>query len=232
MSRHFWRNNLAPAIRALRLYWPAFLGLQLAAGALVVGYYTLPPVRGAAHWFLDWKNAWGLPFVAAATVFSGAVLPEMLKAMLRPPGYRPLDAAGWLHLGSLMAFFGVMVDGFYRLQGWWFGAGNDLSAVLLKILVDQFFYALLFATPVVIVWFAWKENGYSLRRTVASLGWRGILKRIPLLFVPNLCFWVPTLVALYALPTELQFLLFVFVNGAWCLVMVFVAREISGPAAP
>lgn len=230
MSGYFWRANLAPALRAVKLYWPGFIGLQLAAAAIVIGYYASPSVRAIAHWLLDWKSAVGLPFVAAASVFSGAVLPEALKALVRPPGYRAPDAAGWLHLGVLMAFFGVMVDMFYRLQGWWFDGTGPVASVVLKILVDQLIYALLFATPVVIVWFAWKENGYSVRRTAANLGWKGLLRRMPLLFVPNVCFWVPTLVALYALPTELQFLLFVFVNGAWCLVLVFVAREISGPA--
>ena len=63
MSSHFWRSNLAPALRAVKLYWPAFIGLQLAAGAIVIGYYTSPAVRGTAHWLLDWKNAVGLPFV-------------------------------------------------------------------------------------------------------------------------------------------------------------------------
>jgi hypothetical protein len=231
MSRHFWRNNLAPALEAVRLYWPAFLALQISAAATVVGYYTLIPVRDVAHRLLEWKIAWGLPFVAAASVFSGAILPETLKAILRPPGYRPPDAAAWLHLGSLMALLGVMVDAFYRLQGQWFGDGGGITAVILKILVDQFVYALLFVTPLVIVWFAWKENGYSIRRTAEAMRWRSLLTKIPMLFVPNLCFWVPALAALYALPTELQFLLFVFVNGAWCLVMIFVAREISRPAA-
>lgn len=231
MSGKFWRHSLAPAIRAVRLYWPAFLGLQAAAAAMVLGYYASPAVRGAAHWLLEWKNGGGLPFVAAVSFLSGAVVPEALKALVRPPGYRPLDAAGWLHLGSLMAFFGVMVDIFYRWQGWWFGGLDGLTALALKILVDQLVYALLFVTPVVIVWFAWKENGYNVRRTASSLGWRGLLERLPLLFIPNVCFWVPALVALYALPTELQFLLFVLINGAWCLIMVFVAREVS-PAAP
>ena len=54
------------------------------------------------------------------------------------------------------------------------------------------------------------------------------IKRLAPLFVPNVIFWVPALSALYALPTELQFLLFVFLNGAWCLLMIFIAREMSG----
>jgi hypothetical protein len=227
MSRHFWRNNLAPALHAVRLYWPAFLALQSTAVALVLGYYTLAPVRAAAHWLLEWKLAWGWPFVAAASVFSGAILPETMKAILRPPGYRPPDVAAWLHLGGLMALLGATVDVFYRLQGRWFGTSDGIAVVALKILVDQFVYALLFVTPLVIIWFTWKEHGYSVRRTAAALSWRSFLEKIPLLFLPNLCFWIPTLAALYALPTELQFLLFVFVNGAWCLVMIFVAREIS-----
>jgi hypothetical protein len=57
------------------------------------------------------------------------------------------------------------------------------------------------------------------------------LQRLIPLYLPNLLFWVPALIALYSLPTELQFLLYLFLNGAWCLLMIFIAREMSGAAA-
>jgi hypothetical protein len=82
--------------------------------------------------------------------------------------------------------------------------------------------------PFVVVWFAWKEHGYRLRPTLAALPPSLFIKRLAPLFVPNVIFWVPALIALYALPTELQFLLFVFLNGAWCLLMVFIVREMTG----
>ena len=85
-SRGFWATSLAPAGMALKLYWPAFLALQIFAGLLAAGYYASGAVRDVAHWLLEWKSAGGLLFVVAANIFSGAVLPEMLKAWLRPAG--------------------------------------------------------------------------------------------------------------------------------------------------
>lgn len=228
---NFWRASIGPAWGALRLYWPAFVGLQVFSALLVVGYYTGGPVKAVAHWLLGWKEAGGLLFVVAANIFSGAVLPEMLKARLRPPG-RPTPTWGdWLHLAGLMAIFGVAVDTFYRLQGWWFEGFTGWTGLALKILVDQFGYALFFAMPFVVVWFAWKEHGYRISSTMAALRPALFLERLAPLFVPNVIFWVPALIALYALPTELQFLLFVFLNGAWCLLMIFIAREMSGSPA-
>ena len=223
----FWRRNFGPASHALRNYWPAFLALQVCAGLLVAGYYAVSPVREAAHWLQGWKEYGGLLFVAAATVFSGALLPEGLKALLRPQGYRPLDAAGWLHLGILMAFLGIAVDAFYGFQSRWFGEADGAGVVVLKILVDQLLYAPLFALPVVLVWFAWKENGYDIRRTAGAVHPSFFLSRLPALYLPNLLFWVPSLAALYALPGELQFLLFIPINAAWCLLLVLIAREVS-----
>jgi hypothetical protein len=224
----FWRESIGPARGALRLYWPAFVGLQVFSALLVIGYYSGGPVKSVAHWLLGWKESGGLLFVIAANVFSGVVLPEALKARLRPPGSAMPTWGDWLHLAGLMAIFGVMVDTFYRVQGWCFAGYSGVTAVALKILVDQFIYALFFAMPLVVVWFAWKEHGYRLRPTLASLHPSLFVKRLAPLFVPNVIFWVPALIALYALPTELQFLLFVFLNGAWCLLMVFVAREMAG----
>jgi hypothetical protein len=224
----FWRESIGPARGALRLYWPAFVGLQVFSALLVVGYYTGGPVKSVAHWLLGWKESGGLLFVVAANIFSGVVLPEVLKARLRPPGRAMPTWGDWLHLAGLMAIFGVAVDTFYRVQGWWFEGYSGVTAVALKILVDQFIYALFFAMPLVVVWFAWKEHGYHLRPTLASLHPSLFVKRLAPLFVPNVIFWVPALIALYALPTELQFLLFVFLNGAWCLLMVFIAREMAG----
>lgn len=223
----FWLRNLGPAAHALRGYWPVFLLLQVCVGLLTAGYYVAAPFRDAAHALLVWKQSGGLFFVAAATVFSGALLPEGLKALLRPRGYRPPDPAGWLHLCSLMVFLGIAVDGFYRLQCRMFGEADGLGVVVLKVLVDQLLYAPLFALPFVLVWFEWKENGYGIRKTMDSVGPSLFRRRLPGLYLPNLLFWVPSLSALYALPGELQFLLFIFINAAWCLLMVLIAREVS-----
>ncbi len=233
MRSKVFRAAATPALQAMRLYWPAFVALQLAAVATVVGYYSSETVRTVAHELLSWKQAGGMAFVAAANVLSGAVIPELLKAGLRPPGRVKPGLADWIHLIALMAILGVMIDVFYNLQGTWFGAGRGIGTLAVKILVDQFIYTLFFAVPVIVAWFAWKENGYSLTRTARKLRPALFAERIPPLFIPNCIFWIPSLIAVYSLPTQLQFLLFIFLNGAWCLVMVFIARETSAkPSEP
>lgn len=229
-SRGFWATSLAPAGAALKLYWPAFFGLQIFAGLLALGYYKSGAVQEVAHWLLEWKSAGGLLFVVGANIFSGALLPEVLKAWLRPPGRPAPTWRDWVHLSGLMAILGLAVNEFYRAQGQWFDGFDWVTAVALKILVDQIGFALLFALPLVVVWFAWQENRYSWGKTWAALTPPAFLQRLIPLYLPNLLFWVPALIALYALPTELQFLLYLFLNGAWCLLMIFIAQEMSGTA--
>lgn len=227
MKSTAFKEAATPALAALRIYWPAFLALQLAAAATVVAYYTSEGFREIAHTVLSWKESGGVLFLAAANVLSGAVIPELLKALLRPPGRARPELGDWLHLISLMAILGVMVEVFYNAQSAWFGSGRGLSTLVLKIVVDQFGYTLFFAVPVIIIWFAWKEDGYSIGRTLRRIRPPLFIERLPPLFVPNCIFWIPALIAVYSLPTQLQFLLFIFLNGAWCLVMVFIARETS-----
>lgn len=225
-------TTLGPALEALRLYWPAFLLLQGCAAAAAVAYYQIAWVREVADVLAALKEQGGALFVAVANVASGALLPECLKAVLRPPGWKPLRLKEWAHLIGLFAILGVAVDGFYRLQGWWFGGVGGAWAVALKILVDQFGYTLWVVMPLVTVWFEWKHQGFNCRRTWAALRPSLFAERIPALFVPNMIFWIPALAALYSLPTAVQFLLFIFVNGAWCLIMVFVASRISASDKP
>lgn len=226
----FLGGNLALAVRALRVYWPVFLALQACAVLFALGYYWWSPAHAAADAILRWRQSGGIAFVVGASVFSGAILPEACKALLRPPGYRPLTLGGWAHIVSLMAVIGLTVDVFYRQQGRWFVGIEPPLSVAIKIAVDQFAFALFVILPFVVIWFAWKEEGYSVRRTLAVLRPRLFLERIPPIFLPNLMFWVPALIALYTLPTELQFVMWLFINAAWCLVMIFVARAESGDA--
>jgi hypothetical protein len=174
---------------------------------------------------MDWRIAGGLWFVVAANIFSGAVVPETFKAFLRPKGRKGLTFVDALHLVGLMALLGIAVDFFYRFQARIFGEGFEWWRLLTKIAIDQFVYTLFFALPMVLIWFAWRQQGYSLRKTIRAITPGFFLRKLPTVFLPNLFFWVPALVALYALPTELQFVLFLFLNAAWCLVMIFVAKE-------
>lgn len=224
---------LAAALAGLRLYWPGVALMQLCALAAVVCYYNIADFRRVADELAVWKQAGGLWFAAAAGLVSGGILPEILKAFLRPPG-RPGPTPGELaHQFAYFALTGVLVERFYAMQGVWLSGEPEPWRVALKILIDQFGYTLFIATPLLIAWFAWREHGYNPVATLRALTPSLLARRLPPLFVPNVIFWAPALAGVYSLPQPLQFVLFIFLNAGWCVLAVFIARSqiISPPAA-
>jgi hypothetical protein len=230
-ARGLTMQAMGPALRALRLYWPAIVALQVVAVCVVLAYGQGGRVREVAHVLSGWKMAGGVWFVALANVVSGALLPELVKGILRRPGWRAPDVRGWLHLVSLMATLGVAVDVFYAFQGELFAGVPGPVALIGKILVDQFGYTLFVAMPLIVVWFEWKAQDYSFGRLCRTFRFGTLVRTIPPIFLPNLLFWIPALLAVYSLPVQLQFLLFVFLNAAWCIVLIFVAAEITSAQA-
>jgi len=218
-----------PALDALRAYWPAFLVIQAAAAGLVVAYFLSPAVQAFCEVATGWKERGGMAFAALANVISGGLIPEAIKRRCRPAGIAPPTAGELAHQWTLFAILGVLIERFYALQSLWFGDGHDVRTLGLKILCDQFGYTLWVAMPLVVFWFAVREHQYRPLATLRALGVRGFFERIVPIFAGNLAFWVPALVCVYALPQRLQFLLFLLLNSAWCLLLVFMARRQVGP---
>ncbi len=213
------------AIQGLRLYWPAVVAMQLAAGLSVLAYNLSASFRAFADHLAIWKTAGGLWFAALATIISGGVIPEILKAFLRPKGRRAPSPGEILHQFTYFGVTGILVERFYALQAMWLGNGREPWRLASKIFVDQFGYTLFIATPLLITWFAWRENGYGLTKTFRALTPKLIEARLPPLFIPNVIFWAPSLIFVYALPQPLQFILFIFLNAGWCILAIFIARS-------
>lgn len=223
------RGVLAAALEGLKLYWPAVAGMQLCAAAAVLAYYQLSAFREFSGLLAAWKTAGGLLFAAAANIVSGGVIPELLKAALRPPGRRGPSPGEIAHQFAYFGLTGILVERFYALQAVWLGNGPEPWRLAAKIVIDQFGYTLFIATPLLIAWFAWREHGYRPLETIRSLTPALLARRLPPLFVPNVIFWAPALVCVYALPQPLQFVLFIFLNAGWCVLAIFIARtQISG----
>lgn len=219
------RSFFAHALTGMRVYGRAMLVIQGMAVLLVVGYFSSPAVQEFCLHVTEWKERGGWAFAALATIVSGGVLPELIKWKLRPASV-PAPTAGELaHLLVMFAILGIAVERFYWIQDQWWGGGRDPLTLGLKILVDQCGYTLLFALPFITVWFFWKESGYQIRETWAAVRSSAFPRRVMELFAPNLSFWVPVLICLYSLPQPLQFILFLIVNTAWCLLLVFIARR-------
>ncbi len=220
-----FRMFFGHALMGLRVYGKAMLVIQGMAGAVVVTYFSSPSVQVFCQHLTEWKERGGWAFAALATIISGGVFPELIKWKLRPASV-PAPTFGQLaHLFFMFAVLGISVDIFYLFQDHWWGGGRDPLTLALKILVDQFGYSLLFVLPFITVWFFWRENGYAIRETWRAVRSSAFPRRVMELFAPNITFWVPVLICVYSLPQPLQFILFLIVNSAWCMLLVFIARR-------
>lgn len=221
----YLRRSFTVALRGLRIYWPAFLGIQLAAFLLAGLFFINPAMREFCLVLADWKLRGGLAFAALANVISGGVVPELLKTRFRPPGMPAPTATELLHQFVLFAVLGAAVDIFYRVQSVIWAGSEGWRALAGKILLDQFGFTPFVALPFLVLWFLWREMDYNLAMTWRAATFTRVWGRVGEILISNIFFWVPVLLAVYSLPGPLQFLLFLVVNSAWCILLIFIARQ-------
>jgi hypothetical protein len=215
---------LAAGRAALRRFWRPFLLIQGAAVLLVIAYRASASVRAACDAAAAAKTHGGLPFAALTGVLAGGWLPELAKLIADPEARRARGRGVTLMFNTVFfAVNGIVVDLLYRLEAVLFGREGTLGTVVAKVLFDQFVFspAWLF---VIVVLYAWKKQDFSFRQTRPLLRDRFYRRRVLPLLLPNWCFWIPMVSIIYALPSALQFLLFLLVFAAWSLIMVFIAE--------
>ncbi len=221
----FLRQQSLPARNALTAYWPLICLLQACALAVLLSYYW---IEGASEFFeavAGWKAAGGLALVAATTVVSGGVLPEIFKRFFRPDGVSAPTFGELMHQFVMWAILGVLVDGLYRLQSRLFGESSDLLAVLSKVAFDQLLFTPLVTLSFIVSWFMLFEARYGPKRWLLGLRLTNLRDRILPLWFMSLCYWPVMLLIIYSLPLALQFPLFLFSNAAFSVLMIFVARR-------
>jgi hypothetical protein len=219
---------LIPGLRGVQLYWKALVTIQSCAALAVILFFVWPPFREICERLGEWKEQGGMLFSGVANVISGLLIPELFKWWLRPKNAPRPSALELFDSIFLFALLGVFIERFYHLQGVVFGNEPSILVVAVKIIVDQALYTPLIALPIVVLWFSWRENRYRIPLT--NLTFRTFVQRDMQIYASNVAFWIPALCFVYALPGPLQFLLFLFLNAAWCIVLVFIARRQTAPS--
>jgi hypothetical protein len=214
---------LAAGAAALRRFWLPFVLIQSAAIVLVLSFELSAKVRAACEVVGAWKASGGLLSAALSGVVAGGLLPEVAKAAT-DRSLRGLRGRGGAVLFNvaLFAFDGVVVDWLYRFEAVLFGGAATVRTVVTKTLFDQFVFTPIWL--VLVVWlYLWRQRGFSFVATLPALRSGFYRTRVLPLLIPNWCFWFPMVAIIYALPSSLQFPLWVPVLGAWSLIMVFIA---------
>ena len=197
-------------------------GLAFAA---VGAYYWVPAVQQGLKVFADLQTEYGRVASFVNRFICGGVVPGVF--LLTLPSIRPqrpfttvLAQALWCGL------MGIAVDVFFALQGVWFGTEPTIGTAVVKTLVDQFGFCVFFVTPLNAVFYAWMGNGFSLRRNGSGMTWDWFVRSYVSNIVMNWCLVIPTLIAVYLFPMELQMTVSGFICACLALLAIFLGRKV------
>lgn len=170
------------------------------------------------------KSEIGYPFSFAVYVISAALLPEILKIVFfQKCRISRENLYNFAFFGVVFGFCGILTDVFYNYQAIWFGSDNKLTTLLLKALIDQGVYSPI-ANFLLIAIFFWRENRFatSVFAQIFTPGF--IASRLLPVVVAGWCVWIPGVMLVYSMPTQLQLPVASLILCFWVLIFSFFAQ--------
>jgi hypothetical protein len=206
---------------------PAFV-LQAFMLAVLLAYYFHSPSAALLNSVSAYKEEHGFAFVLIASVFVGAVLPELFAIIFFQRGrVRIQNARNFIFNAPFWALDGCLVNLMYRLLAFWFGDRVSFPVVAAKIVVDQLGYNPFFAAPYGIWGYAWKNTGYSWRKLRPLLTWQYYRMHALPVLIATWAVWIPLMAIVYSLPFALQFPLFALALAFWVLMMTYMTNRFA-----
>lgn len=218
------RHPLALGLAAARANLLPGVLLWAIGSAIVAAYYLWPAARPAFDQVAAWKQALGLFYVMLSTALFAGLIPYLMQALQRG-GVRRWSVGYLAYLLLFWAIKGVEIELLYRLQAWMFGEGRDITTLLAKTGFDQFVYVACWGGPTLVMGMLLAQSGFSWRQMRRHLraGWYRRLI-LPVL-LPNWLVWIPAVMLIYMLPTELQLPMQNVVLCIWVLMVMFITGQ-------
>lgn len=218
-----FQRSFGPGLQAVRDHIKPFLAIQICVVLAVVAYYQIPSFAEFAGTLAGWKAAGGLIFSFLTTSIAGAVFPEIFKALTRDPRRLPFPEFAYMCL--VFGGNGIIVDLFYQFQSYLFGDEANFRTVAIKVFVDQAIASWLMFQSYFLLMMLFRRAEFKFSRMREGLKANPFYRQIWPIMVVGWAFWIPALCGIYALPGNLQFVLFLFVQAAWSLIVVHVAKS-------
>lgn len=207
------KANIAPMV-----------SLWSAAVVLVLGYYFVPCVTLALEPFARFQREYGPLAAFSGQMFFSGFLPGLfLLALKSIRPRRPLLTV--LAQGIWCGIWGIACDRLFRLMTAWFGDGNDITTLLLKMSVDQFVWTVVFIAPANALFFFWLGRDFSLERVKRQLPKRFFLDLVAPNLFANWCVWIPVSMVVFAFPLDLQIHINGFACAFWTLMCLQIGRR-------
>tara|TARA_E500000331_G_scaffold192810_1_gene185276 strand:+ start:395 stop:1096 length:702 start_codon:yes stop_codon:yes gene_type:complete len=221
------RNLKQRIAEGIRINLIPGLVLWIMGVCLVAIYYLGEFSRPWFNQIIILKETYGFAYSAVSTCFFGGLIPYVFMQLTGRDRLKGLWS-GVIFLGY-WAIRGIDVDAFYRLQAMVFGTEVDSLTIVSKVLVDQFVYCVVWASPITALFYTWREAGFSLKQWKGSKTWSELFDMILIFTVTTWVVWIPGTAIIYSLPSALQIPLF---NLTLCffviLVSVFSQNESRG----
>lgn len=209
-----WRAGLESA---RRLTLPGLV-LVSAAAMLVMSYHHWPAVREGLDRVATFRAECGWGFSAVAQATFGGLIP-FLYLHFHPVTRATHPVKHVVFFVVFWAYKGLEVDALYRLQAAMFGDSSALSSVLPKMLFDQVVYNGLFAAPIAVLVYGWKDAGFHWGEPWADFrGPRWYYRRVLPVMIAVWAVWVPGVCCIYALPLALQIPVCALLNCFWVIL--------------
>jgi hypothetical protein len=207
---------------------PGFI-LQGAMLGVLLAYYKWPAAAALLNRLAHLKQEGGLPFVVAASVCAGSLVPEVFIICFFQRGrVRAQNFYDICFTAPLWAFDGVLVDLMYRGLALWLGDSASVATVASKICLDQLGYNPFFAAPYGVWGYAWKNSGYSWPRLRVLLTFDYYRRHAIPVLIATWAVWIPLMAMIYSLPLALQFPLFALALSFWVLLMTYMTNRFAG----
>ncbi len=221
---NFIKNSIKIAFYAFKSsILPALFILTIAL-TIVLSYYNIDSVNSFFNNLSEIKSKNSYLFSFLWIAFFAAIVPWVIRCLWKPA--RPKHIWKELFFFSFMwGIEGIINNSFYELQGILFGTQTVWWAILCKVLVDQFIYTPLYASPYNSVNYFFAQNNFSIKEFKANLEKNWYKQLVIPNYVTSLIIWIPATSILYLLPTDLLIVMNGLINSFFAIVCSFVARR-------
>ncbi len=227
-STHTPEPPWAAGLRGARANFLPGLALQLFALALVLAYFFHAPTHAALERVGAWRGEYGVIFPILSTGFFGGLLP-FLYLKFSSGRYNWAQGA---FITAFWSYKGFEIDLWYRILAKIAGEEPTPTAIVTKMLLDQFVYCPLLAIPVTALVYAYAETHFNARAVLADVrAPRWYVRRTLPMLISTMGVWIPTVCIIYALPTPLQLPLQNIVLCFFTLLLAHIAQKKTDPAA-
>ena len=198
--------------------------LWCVALVLVAGYFAFPPVASVLEPLAAWQreNGWVAAFLNR--FFFCGVLPGIfilsMKTLHAPHPFAVICAQT-----MLSGVCGIVSGWMFELHAFWFGTGSDFVTILVKTLVYQFGWVVVFFMPVGAAVYFWIGRDFSFRRMKAEWPRHFVSEMLIPNLVANWVVWLPLSLVIHMFPTPLQIQLTGLANAFLSLALLTLGRR-------